>query len=141
MLKELIDTAKLKGLNCKIYDGADLIPTENWSIDEGITLVDTSEQGDAGEEWTATIPNGSLSFDGFFDPAVASQVAMISKMKAGTAISFTGIFSGTKGSGSAIGVSGTVTLEKCTRKTGKKDMVTFACSGKVSGVLVDATNL
>jgi len=133
--------AKLKGINCKLYDGSDVLPTENWTLDEGMTLVDTSEQGDTGEEYTATIGNGSVSFDGFYDPAVASLAALATKLRAGTPISFTGIFSGTKGSGSAIGVAGTFTLEKLTRKTGKKDMVTFSASGKISGAVTDATNL
>ncbi len=106
-----------------------------------MTLIDTSEQGDTGEEFTATITNGSVSFDGFYDPAVASLAALATKLRAGTAISFTGIFSGTKGSGSAVGVTGTFTLEKFTRKTGKKDMVTFSASGKISGAVTDATNL
>lgn len=133
--------AKLKGISCKLYDGADVLPTENFTIDEGMTLVDTSEQGDSSEEYTATIGNGSISFDGFYDPSVAALAALVTKLRAGTAISGTAILSGTKGSGSAIGVTFTFNLEKFTRKTGKKDMVTFSASGKVSGVLVDATNL
>jgi hypothetical protein len=133
--------AKLKGISCKLYDGSDVLPTENFSIDEGMTLVDTSEQGDSSEEYTATIGNGSISFDGFYDPSVAALAALVTKLRAGTAITGTAILSGTKASGSAIGVTFTFTLEKFTRKTGKKDMVTFSASGKVSGVLVDATNL
>jgi hypothetical protein len=133
--------SKLKGISCKLYDGSDILPTENFSIDEGMALVDTSEQGDSSEEYTATIGNGSISFDGFYDPSVASLVALVTKLRAGTAISGTAILSGTKASGTAIGVTFTFTLEKFTRKTGKKDMVTFSASGKVSGVLVDATNL
>lgn len=133
--------AKLKGINCLLYDGSTVIPTENWTLDESMALVDTSEQGDTGEEWTATLSSGSVSFDGFFDPSVAGITGLVTKLRAGTAISFTGIFSGTKGSGSAIGVTGSFTLEKFTRKTGKKDMVTFSASGKISGAVTDATNL
>lgn len=106
-----------------------------------MTLVDTSEQGDSGEEYTATISNGSVSFDGFYDPSVAALVGLVTKLRAGTAISFTGIFSGTKGSGSAIGVTGSLTLEKMTRKTDKKGMVQYSASGKISGAVTDATNL
>jgi catabolite regulation protein CreA len=133
--------AKLKGINCLLYDGSTIIPTENWQLEEGMTLIDTSEQGDSGEEFTATLSNGSVSFDGFFDPSVAGLTGLITKLRAGTAISFTGIFSGVKASGSAVGVTGTFTLEKFTRKTGKKDMVTFSASGKISGAVTDATNL
>lgn len=133
--------AKLKGINCLLYDGSTVIPTENWSLDEGMTLIDTSEQGDTGEEWTATLSNGSVSFDGFFDASVAGLTGLVTKLRAGTPISFTGIFSGVKASGSAVGVTGTFTLEKFTRKTGKKDMVTFSASGKISGAVTDATNL
>jgi hypothetical protein len=133
--------AKLKGINCALYDGAVLIPTENWSLDEGMTLVETSEQLDAGEEYTATFSNGSVSFDGFFDPSVAAHVSLVTKLRAGTAISFTGIFSGTKASGTAVGVTGSMLLEKFTRKTGKKDLVGFTASAKCSGTITDATNL
>ncbi len=134
--------AKLKGINCKLYDGANLIPTENWSLDENMNLVETSEQGDSGEEFTATYMTGTqVSFDGFFDPADSPTMACVTKLRAGTPISFTGIFSGTKGSGTAIGVTGTVTLEKYSRKTSKKDMVKFTASGKVSGVITDSSAL
>ena len=32
-------------------------------------------------------------------------------------------------------------VEKMTRKTGKKDMVTYSCSAKISGTASDASNL
>lgn len=133
--------AKLQGRNCKLYDGSTLIPTENWSLDENMTLVETSEQGDTGEEFTSTIMTGSVTFDGFFDPLDASHAGCITKLRAGTPITVTGIFSGTKGSGSAVGISGTIVLEKFTRTTSKKDMVKFSASAKISGVLTDASNL
>lgn len=133
--------AKIRGINCLLYDGSTQILTENWSIDEGMTLIETSEQGDTGEEWTATFTNGNVTFDGFYDPANAGHQGLITKLRAGIAITFTGIFSGTKGSGSAVGVTGSFVLEKFARKTGKKDMVTFTASGKISGTASDASNL
>jgi hypothetical protein len=133
--------AKVKGINCILYDGSTQIYTENWTIDEGMQLIETSEQGDTGEEWTATFTNGNVSFDGFWDPNNAEHVALITKLRAGTPITFTGTYVGTKGSGTAVGVQGTVIMEKFSRKTGKKDMVGFSASGKISGTPTDATNL
>ena len=133
--------AKLKGINCKLYDGSDVIPTKDWSLDEGMDLEDTTAQGAASTEWTAMLGNGTVSFTGYWDPAVAAHTALVTKLRAGTPISFTGIFSGTKGSGSAIGVTGSFILEKFTRKTAVKGIVEFTASGKVSGAVTDATNL
>ena len=133
--------AKLKGINCKLYDGSDVIPTKDWTLDEGMDLQDTTDQGDASTEWTAMLGNGTVSFTGYWDPADSGHTGLVTKLRAGTAISFTGIFSGTKGSGSAIGVTGSFTLEKFTRKTAVKGIVEFDASGKVSGALTDATNL
>jgi hypothetical protein len=133
--------AKLKGINCKLYDGATLIETKNWTLDEGMNLIETTDQGDSAEEYTAGLGNGSISFDGFWDPAISSHTALVTKLRAGTAISFTGIFSGTKGSGTAIGVTGSFLLEKFTRKTDTKGIVEFTASGKVVGAVVDSTSL
>lgn len=133
--------AKIKGINCLLYDGAAQILTENWTIDEGMQLIETSEQGDTGEEWTATFTNGNVTFDGFYDPSDATILGLVTKLRAGTAITFTGIFTGVKGSGTAVGVTGSMLCEKFTRKTGKKDMVTYSCSAKISGTASDATNL
>lgn len=133
--------AKLKGINCKLYDGSDVIPTKDWTLDEGMDLQDTTDQGDASTEWTAMLGNGTVSFTGYWDPAVSAHTALVTKIRAGTAVSFTGIFSGTKGSGSAIGVTGSFILEKFARKTAIKGIVEFDASGKVSGALTDATNL
>ena len=132
---------KVKGINCLLYDGSTVIPTENWSIDEGMQLIETSEQGDTGEEWTATFTNGSVSFNGFFDPANGGQLGLVTKLRAGTPVTFSGTFVGTKGSGTAVGVTGTMIMEKFTRKTGKKDMVTFSASAKISGTATDSTTL
>lgn len=133
--------AKLKGINCKLYDGATLLPTKDWSLDEGMDLEDTTVQGAASTEWTAMLGNGSVSFTGYWDPADSGHTGLVTKIRAGTPISFTGIFSGTKGSGSAIGVTGSFILEKFTRKTAVKGIVEFTASGKVSGAVTDATNL
>lgn len=133
--------AKLKGINCKLYDGATLIPTEDWTLDEGMDLEDTTDQGDSATEWTAMLGNATVSFTGYWDPSDSGHTGLVTKIRAGTAISFTGIFSGTKGSGSAIGVTGSFILEKFTRKTATKGIVEFTASGKVSGAVTDATNL
>lgn len=106
-----------------------------------MTLIETSEQGDTGEEWTATFTNGSVTFDGFYDPSDATILGLLTKLRAGTPITFTGIFTGVKASGTAVGVTGSMILEKFNRKTGKKDMVTFSASAKISGTASDATNL
>jgi hypothetical protein len=98
--------AKIKGINCLLYDGSSQIKTENWSIDEGMTLVETSEQGDTGEEWTATFTNGNVTFDGFYDPSDNTILGLLTKLRAGTAVTFTGVFTGVKGSGTAVGVQG-----------------------------------
>lgn len=133
--------AKIKGINCKLYDGSSAILTTDWSIDEGMELIETSEQGDTGEEWTATFTNGSVSFNGFYDPGDATILGLLTKLRAGTAITFTGIFTGTKGSGSAVGVTGSMICEKFNRKTSKKGMVEYSCSAKISGTASDATDL
>ena len=137
----MVKIAKIKGINCKIYDGSAVILTTDWTIDEGMELIETSEQGDTGEEWTATFTNGSVSFNGFYDPADATLLGLITKLRAGTAITFTGIFTGTKGSGSAVGVTGSMIVEKFSRKTDKKGMVEYSASAKISGTASDATNL
>lgn len=133
--------AKIKGINCKLYDGSTIIPTEEWAIDEGMQLIETSEQGDTGEEWTATFTNGNVTFSGFYDPSDSGQSGLITKLRAGTPVTFTGIFTGTKGSGSAVGVTGSMIMEKFTRTTNKKDMVKFTASAKISGTASDASNL
>jgi hypothetical protein len=133
--------AKLKGINCKLYDGDTLLPTTDWSLEEGMDLEDTTVQGDASTAWTAMLGNATVSFSGYWDPADGGHTGLVTKLRAGTAISFTGIFSGTKGSGSAIGVTGSFVLEKFSRKTAVKGIVKFDASGKVSGAVTDATNL
>lgn len=133
--------AKIKGIQCRLYDGSSAIATENWDISEGMQLIETSEQGDSGEEWTATFTNGNVSFSGFYDPADSTLLGLLTKLRAGTAVTFTGIFTGTKGSGSAVGVTGSILLEKFDRKTDKKGMVNYNASGKISGTATDATNL
>jgi hypothetical protein len=132
--------AKIKGINCILYDGSTQIFTENFSIDEGMTLIETSEQSDTGEEWTATFTNGNVTFDGFYDPANVEHLALVTKLRAGTPVTFKGIFSGTVG-GAGVGVTGSMLMEKFTRKTGKKDMVTFTASAKISGTASDSTTL
>jgi hypothetical protein len=133
--------AKLKGLNGKLYDGSTQIPIENITLDEGMNLEEDSNMGDTAENYDATQSSGDISFDGFWEPAVGEHVALVTKMRAGTPISMTWILSGTKGSGTAIGVTGTFTMNKFTRKETKKGMLTFTASGKFSGILADATNL
>ena len=133
--------AKIKGINCLLYDGSSAIKTQDWTIDEGMELIETSEQGDTGEEWTATFTNGSVSFNGFYDPSDATILGLLTKLRAGTAITFTGTFTGTKGSGSAVGVTGSMLCEKFSRKTSKKGMVEYSGFAKISGTATDATNL
>lgn len=133
--------AKIKGINCLLYDGDSQIKTENWTVDEGMTLIETSEQGDTGEEWTATFTNGNVTFDGFYDPSDATLLGLLNKLRAGTEVNFSGIFVGVKGSGTAVGVTGVMLMEKFTRKTDKKGMVQYNASAKISGTATDATNL
>ena len=104
-------------------------------------LIETSEQGDTGEEWTATFTNGSVSFNGFYDPGDATILGLLTKLRAGTAITFTGIFTGAKGSGSAVGVTGSMICEKFNRKTSKKGTVEYSASAKISGTAADSTTL
>jgi hypothetical protein len=106
-----------------------------------MNLVEDSDMGDAAENYDATQSSGNVSFNGTFDTGNGGLTGLVTKMRAGTPIVMTWILSGTKASGSAIGVTGTFTMDKFTRKTGKKDLVTFSATGKFSGVLVDASNL
>lgn len=133
--------AKLKGTDGKLYDGSTQIKINQITLNDNMNLVETGTLDSSGEEYVGTMASGDISFDGFFDPSDGGITGLVTKVRAGTAISCTWILSGTKASGSAIGVTGTFTLDKFSRKTGKKDMVTFSASGKFSGALTDATNL
>ncbi|MFA7164613.1 MAG: hypothetical protein WC124_02035 [Desulfoplanes sp.] len=132
---------KLKGTDGKLYDGSSQIKISQITLNDNMNLIETGTLDSTGEEYTATMASGDISFDGFYDAADGAITGLVTKVRAGTAISCTWILSGTKASGTAIGVTGTFTLDKFSRKAAKKDMVTFSASGKFSGALTDATNL
>ncbi len=133
--------AKSKGKDGKLYDGSTQIPITDWTLNEGMQLNEDSDMGDAAENYDATQSNGDISINGTWDTGNAEMAALVTKMRAGTAISATLILSGTKGSGTAKGITGTFTMDKFTRKSAKKDMVSFSATGKFSGVLVDSAAL
>lgn len=133
--------AKLKGVNAKFYDGSTVVPLTDLTVSENMNLVEDSDLGDAGENSDPTQYAGDVSGNGNFDTAQSGHTGLITKLRAGTAISITWIMSGIKGSGSAVGVTGTLVLSQITRKTDKKGLVPFSFSGKVNGVLTDASNL
>ena len=133
--------AKVAGKTGKLYDGTAQIPITDWSLDESMGLEETSEMSDAAEEFTAIQTSAGISFNGFWDPSVSAHTGLVTKLRGGTEITVTMILSGTKGGGSAIGIYGTLVLDKFNRSVDKKGMLKFSASGKISGVPVDATNL
>lgn len=133
--------AKLAGKSGALYDGSTELLVTDVSMDENMNLAEVSDMGDAGEEQLATQSSATISFNLTWNPSNAGHTGLVTKLRAGTPISSTWIFSGTKGSGSAIGLTGTFVLDKFSRKTAKKDALTASASGKFTGVPADATNL
>lgn len=133
--------AKQKGVLSGFYDGSTRVPITDLTLGENMVLVEDSDIGDAGENQEPTQFSGDVSGNGNFDPAQSGHTGLVTKLRAGTPIAFTWINSGTKGSGSAVGVTGTFVLSQFTRKTDKKGLVPFSFTGKANGIFTDASNL
>lgn len=109
------------------------IPVGNVTIDQGINLSEVTELGDKASTHAGTQLNGSISFDGIWDPEKEAHTTLVDKIRAGDPVDVTFVLFGTKGTGAVIGVWGTFTQDKFTRKAGKKDMLGFSASGKFLG--------
>jgi hypothetical protein len=106
-----------------------------------MNLVEDSDMGDVNEHYDATQRSGDVSFNGTFDMSNGAHTGLLAKLDAGTEVVMTWVYSGTKGSGSAIGTTGTFVMSKITQKTTKKEMVTFSITGKFNTVLTESSTL
>jgi hypothetical protein len=109
------------------------IPVGNVTIERGIALAEVTEMGDRAETYAGTQLNGSISFDGMWDPAKEAHTMLVSRIRAGTPVEVTFALFNPRGSGAIMGITGTFTQDKFTRKAGKKDMLGFSASGKFAG--------
>jgi hypothetical protein len=137
--------AKTKGHRCKLYDGSDLIPAmKSADLTENMGQEDISATDDGVDAtfYGATISDGDQSIDCWYDPANAVQAGLLTKLRAGTPISLVAIWSGTKGSGTAIGTSFTFALTQAKRSSGGvKGYQGLSITGKVSGAVTDSSTL
>jgi hypothetical protein len=109
------------------------IPVGNVTIERGIALAETTEMGDRAETYAGTVLNGSISFDGLWNPAKEAHTMLVSRIRAGEEVEVTFALFNPRGTGAIMGIWGTFIQDKFTRKTGKKDMLGFSASGKFSG--------
>jgi len=109
------------------------LPVGNVAIERGVNLVETTELGNRAETYSGTQFNGSISFDGLWDPAKHAHTMLVARIRAGEAVEVTFLLFNPRGTGAVMGIWGTFTQEKFTRKAGKKEMLGFSASGKFTG--------
>lgn len=136
---------KTKGIRVKLYDGSTLLEgmksadlTENMGQED---ITGTDEAVDA-IIYGPTVADSDLSMDLWYKPDNSAHAGLITKLKAGTGVSMTAIWSGTKGSGSAIGSTFTFNLSQIKRSSGGiKGYQSMSVQGKISGAVTESSTL
>ncbi len=134
--------ARYKGKNGKVYlDGVKVGRITSYSADLHMQLEEGTECEATGEEYEGTIYGGDISFEGNFDDSDTAQAALTTDLLAGTSLTLELIHTGTRGSGSAKGITGEVILSDYQRKGAVKGFWTFSAKGKFSGTITDSATL
>lgn len=134
--------ARYKGKNGKVYlEGVKVGRVTSYSADLRMNLEEATECEAVGEEYEPTIYGGDISFDGNYDDTDAGQAALTTNLLAGSSLTLELIHAGTRGSGTAKGITGEVILSDYQRKGQVKGLWAFSAKGKFSGTIADATNL
>jgi hypothetical protein len=115
------------------WQNSEELPVGNVTIEKGVNLVEVTELGNRAETYSWTQYNGSISFDGLWDPAKHAHTMLVSYIRAGTPVDVTFALFNPRGSGSILGIWGTFTQDKFQRKAGKKEMLGFSAGGKFIG--------
>jgi len=115
------------------WQNSEELPVGNVAIEKGVNLAETTQVGDRAETYAGLQLNGSISFDGLWDPAKHAHTMLVSRIRAGEAVEVTFLLFNPRGTGAVMGIWGTFTQDKFTRKAGKKEMLGFSASGKFTG--------